>query len=72
MRGLAFPPNDEFERELSSDHGTPFGTVTDITIDPALGRLPIGPALVGAQIRLASFPVSTVCLLTSALLSRAP
>ncbi|KAF9525653.1 hypothetical protein CPB83DRAFT_837983 [Crepidotus variabilis] len=45
MRGLAFPPNQDADRETSYEYGTPFSNVEDIPIDPALGGTPIDPAL---------------------------
>ncbi|KAF9237605.1 hypothetical protein BU15DRAFT_88618 [Melanogaster broomeanus] len=42
MRGLPFPTNAIFDRETTSEHGTPFSNVDDIPIDPALAG---GPAI---------------------------
>lgn len=45
MRGLAFPPNTDVDRETSHEYGTPISNVDDIPIDPALGGTVIDPAL---------------------------
>jgi hypothetical protein len=48
MRGLPFPTNAIFDRETTSEHGTPFSSVDDIPIDPALaGGLAIDTAIPG-------------------------
>ncbi|KAF8842052.1 hypothetical protein BDN67DRAFT_979817 [Paxillus ammoniavirescens] len=48
MRGLPFPTNAIFDRETTSEHGTPFSSVDDIPIDPALaGGLAIDSAIPG-------------------------
>lgn len=41
MRGLPFPPNALFDRETTSDVGSPFSNVDDIPIDPALAGTPL-------------------------------
>lgn len=58
MRGLAFPPNADVDRETSHEYGTPMSNVDDIPIDPALGGTVIDPALMmegsvanGVQVR---------------------
>ncbi|KAG6332467.1 hypothetical protein ID866_6623 [Astraeus odoratus] len=40
MRGLPFPPPAPFDRESTSELGTPFSNVDDIPIDPALAGTP--------------------------------
>ena len=45
MRGLAFPPNADADRETSYEYGTPISNVDDIHIDPALSSAAIDPAL---------------------------
>lgn len=48
MRGLPFPSNALFNRELASEPGSPFSNVDDIPIDPALaGASAIDPAIAG-------------------------
>ena len=47
MRGLAFPSNVAFVREMSHDYGSPFPNGDNIPIDPALGGLAIDPAIMG-------------------------
>ena len=48
MRGLPFPSNALFDREVASEHGTPFSNVDDIPIDPALADdSTIDPAIAG-------------------------
>ncbi|TFK72958.1 hypothetical protein BDN72DRAFT_815391 [Pluteus cervinus] len=56
MRGLAFPTNAPFDRELSYEHGTPSSNVDDIPIDPALAEPAIDPSLVGSGTELAQIP----------------
>jgi len=41
MRGLPFPPNALFDRENTSEVGSPFSNVDDIPIDPALAGTPV-------------------------------
>lgn len=58
MRGLAFPTDAAFNRELSYEYGTPISTVAeDIPIDPALNDA-IDPALQEEEGRDAQFVVS--------------
>lgn len=46
MRGLAFPPTQDADRETSYEYGTPFSNVDDIPIDPALVSTPIDPVFI--------------------------
>jgi hypothetical protein len=46
MRGLAFPPNADIDRETSHEYGTPISNVDDIPIDPALEGTFIDPILI--------------------------
>lgn len=49
MRGLAFPPNADIDRETSHEYGTPISTVDDIPIDPALKGTVIDPLLMSEE-----------------------
>lgn len=46
MRGLAFPPNADIDRETSHEYGTPISILDDIPIDPALENTVIDPVLI--------------------------